>query len=91
LLDVQLNEHFYQEPTALVFWLLLVALVAIAGWTVRRMPARTPGLMRVLAFATVIVAAVLPLAAGLYLVTSTAWTAGERMLLRREPPVSPAT
>jgi YidC/Oxa1 family membrane protein insertase len=36
-----------------------------------------------LPFATVVVAAFLPLAAGLYLVTSTAWTLAERMFLRR--------
>jgi YidC/Oxa1 family membrane protein insertase len=91
LLDVHLHERFLQEPTALVFWLLFVALAAIALWTVRRMPAGTPPLLRGFAFITVFVAAIMPLAAGIYLVTSTAWTAGERVLLRREPPVSPGT
>jgi YidC/Oxa1 family membrane protein insertase len=38
---------------------------------------------RLLPFATVVVAAFVPLAAGLYLVTSTAWTLAERMFLRR--------
>lgn len=41
------------------------------------------GLMTYLPFMTVAVAAVVPLAAGLYLLTSTAWTVGERVLLRR--------
>jgi len=43
---------------------------------------------RVLPYATVAVAAFVPLAAGLYLLTSTAWTAAERALLRRwtKPP-----
>jgi YidC/Oxa1 family membrane protein insertase len=45
-----------------------------------------PGLAtvaRVLPFATVVVAAFVPLAAALYMVTSAAWTLGERALLRR--------
>jgi len=41
------------------------------------------GLARFAPFATVILAAFLPLAAGLYLLTTTAWTLGERNLLRR--------
>src|SRR5690554_1867361 len=36
-----------------------------------------------LAFATVVVAAVVPLAAALYLAVSTSWTLGERVILRR--------
>jgi YidC/Oxa1 family membrane protein insertase len=61
-----------------------------------RQPAATPapgqpgqagGLMgwvaRVLPFTTVAVAAVMPLAAGLYLLTTTAWAAAERMVLGR--------
>jgi len=45
-----------------------------------------PGLapvLRLLPFVTVVVAAVVPLAAALYVVTSAAWTLGERALLRR--------
>ncbi|MFC4052146.1 hypothetical protein ACFOY4_20880 [Actinomadura syzygii] len=34
-------------------------------------------------FGTIVVAAVVPLAAGLYLLTSGAWTAAERAVLRR--------
>ncbi|MDA2814127.1 membrane protein insertase YidC [Nocardiopsis sp. RSe5-2] len=41
------------------------------------------GVMTYLPFMTVAVAAVVPLAAGLYLATSTAWAVGERLLLRR--------
>ena len=41
------------------------------------------GLARFIPYATVILAAFLPLAAGLYLLTTTAWTLGERTLLRR--------
>jgi YidC/Oxa1 family membrane protein insertase len=36
-----------------------------------------------LSFASVLFAAVLPLAAGLYLLTTTAWTVAERALLLR--------
>ncbi len=41
-------------------------------------------LTRVLPYTTVAVAAVVPLAAGIYLLTSSAWAAGERRLLRRK-------
>jgi YidC/Oxa1 family membrane protein insertase len=40
-----------------------------------------------LSFGTIITAAVVPLAAGLYLVTTTAWTVAERAWLQRERPV----
>jgi YidC/Oxa1 family membrane protein insertase len=44
---------------------------------------------KILPFTTVVIAAFVPLAAGLYLLTSTAWTVAERTLLRRKiaPPV----
>jgi YidC/Oxa1 family membrane protein insertase len=38
---------------------------------------------RLLPYTTVVIAAFVPLAAGLYLLTSTAWTAAERVILRR--------
>src|SRR5215467_10189480 len=48
-------------------------------------------LLRVLPFATVAIAAVVPLAAGLYLATTTAWAAAERAVFHRlsPPPVAP--
>jgi YidC/Oxa1 family membrane protein insertase len=50
--------------------------------------ARTPGAQRlistVLPYATVVFAAFLPLAAGLYLVTTVAWSTGERWVYTRE-------
>ena len=52
-------------------------------------PAAVPGwLTRLLPYATVVIAAVVPLAAGVYLLTTTAWTTAERALLRRriQPP-----
>jgi YidC/Oxa1 family membrane protein insertase len=43
----------------------------------------TGALLRVLPFATVVVAAIVPLAAGLYLLTTTAWAAAERAVFNR--------
>jgi YidC/Oxa1 family membrane protein insertase len=41
------------------------------------------GLTRVLPYLTIVIAAFVPLAAGLYLLTTTAWTAAERTVLMR--------
>lgn len=77
-------------PHTLVFLGLFALLAAVAWWTSRRVFAgRTPppglaGLIpRLLPFGTVAVAAYVPLAAGLYLLTSTTWAAVERALLWR--------
>jgi YidC/Oxa1 family membrane protein insertase len=52
-------------------------------------PAGAAGaLIRLLPYTTVVIAAFVPLAAGLYLLTSTAWAAAERALLRRR--ITPA-
>jgi YidC/Oxa1 family membrane protein insertase len=79
----------------------LFVLLAAVGWLSARMARRASGqagpggaqaaLARVLPFATVAIAAFVPLAAGLYLVTSTAWTLAERAVLGRskEPRISP--
>jgi YidC/Oxa1 family membrane protein insertase len=47
-------------------------------------------LMRILPFATVAFAALVPLAAGLYLLTTTAWAAAERAVFSRLAPALPA-
>jgi YidC/Oxa1 family membrane protein insertase len=47
-------------------------------------------LARALPFATVAIAAFVPLAAGLYLATSAAWTLAERAVLGRSPALRPA-
>ncbi|MDE3723140.1 membrane protein insertase YidC [Nocardiopsis sp. N85] len=80
---------------AVVFGLLLV-LLALVAWGTRRflpLPATTPeaarmaeGPLSYLPFLTVVFAAFVPLAAGLYLLTSGAWALGERLLLRRLVP-----
>jgi YidC/Oxa1 family membrane protein insertase len=41
------------------------------------------GLTRVLPYLTIVIAAFVPLAAGLYLLITTAWTAAERTVLMR--------
>jgi len=75
----------------------LFALLAVAAWlaarvarkiAVQQAPAQPapPGgaagwLVRVLPYTTLVIAAVMPLAAGLYLLTTTAWAAAERAML----------
>jgi len=58
-----------------------------------RSAAAVGSLTRVLPYLTVVIAAVVPLAAGIYLLTTTAWTTAERALLRRRilPPAQPGT
>jgi YidC/Oxa1 family membrane protein insertase len=60
----------------------------------QRAPAQQQGaigfLLRILPFATVAFAALVPLAAGLYLLTTTAWTAAERAMFNRLAPMPPA-
>jgi YidC/Oxa1 family membrane protein insertase len=66
-----------------------------AGTTGAASPAEATGvtglLLRALPFATVVIAALVPLAAGLYLATTTAWAAAERAVFHRlsPPPVAP--
>lgn len=82
---------------ALVFGGLL-AVIAVTAWLSRRflmLPAlaansgggapAVPGsrLMTLLPFGTVLVASFVPLAAGVYLATTTAWTVAERLALRQ--------
>ena len=60
----------------------------------RGAPAQQPGavgfLLRILPFATVAFAALVPLAAGLYLLTTTAWAAAERAVFHRLAPAPAA-
>jgi len=59
--------------------------IALAWWTSRRMSALSGSLalIRYLPYLSVLAIAWMPLAAGLYLVTSTAWTAAEHAVWRR--------
>jgi YidC/Oxa1 family membrane protein insertase len=75
------------SPHALLFYGLMALLAAVAWWSARRLA--TPlALLRLLPYGTVVVAAFVPLAAGIYLLTTTAWTAAERAVLRRD--IAPA-
>lgn len=80
---------------------VLLALIALVAWANRRylvLPVmranaeadpgqpRLPGALTYMQFTTVAVAAFVPLAGGLYLLTSSAWALGERLLLRRVIP-----
>jgi YidC/Oxa1 family membrane protein insertase len=90
LAGVPLGDHWFSaglfSPHGLVFLGLFVLLGGIA-WSSRRLRHAQPPdavgmdwLVRVLPFGTIVVAALMPLAAGLYLLTTTAWTAMERAI-----------
>lgn len=93
-LGTTLGEALAAGAPVLVFLVLMAALTVLA-WAMRRwltLPAmnaaagpRPPGAaaLSYLSFTTVVIAAFVPLAAGLYLAATTAWTVGERLLLRR--------
>ncbi|MGN9794140.1 YidC/Oxa1 family membrane protein insertase [Streptomyces sp. OZ13] len=87
----------------LVYVALFVIVAAVATFTYRRTKRQMaaapttgeqlPGMgamikvMPLLSFATLATVAVVPLAAALYVVTSTTWTAAERVFLYRDTPV----
>jgi YidC/Oxa1 family membrane protein insertase len=91
LAGVPLGSHLVDVTGGLdlaVFGVLLALLALVALATRRTMPALSPetpggGMIRLVPFGTLLVAAIVPLAAGLYLLISTAWTVTERTLLRR--------
>ena len=76
---------------SLVFLVLLVLLAVVAWWSSRRVAADGPlgAFARLPPFGTVAVAAFVPLAAGLHLRTSAAWTAAERAVLHRRVALAP--
>ena len=68
---------------------LLFAVLAAVAWLTARRAKGTGWLVKVAQvapFTILISAAFLPLAAGMYLATSTAWTAAENALLKRGLP-----
>ena len=83
----------------LVFLGLFIVLALVATLSVRAAKAAAPvapaagggapvsgamgAIMKLLPYSTLIIAAFVPLAAGLYLLTTTTWTVAERVLLRR--------
>lgn len=82
LLGTPLSTVFITSPS--IAAVCLFALMAgVATWSAMRLTG--PKFLRVLPYATIVFAMFVPLAAGLYLLTTTAWTAVERaLLLRRE-------
>lgn len=85
LLGVPLGERWLLSgallgPHLWVFLLLFLAL-AIPAWQSTRIQPPGPPVLRILPFTTLAIAAYVPLAAGLYLLTTTAWTTTERTLL----------
>lgn len=89
-----LVAHYGLFSTPVLVVAVLLALLAAVAWvssrTVRAsLTEDQPELMRrvlpLLPYGSVLAAAVLPLAAGLYLLVSTAWTAGERAVLASRP------
>ncbi len=84
LFGVPLTAHLGAGPA--VFAVLIALSLALAWWSARRMRHATPAAARWLSYLPYLgVAAVawLPLAGGVYLVTSTAWTALEQLVFRR--------
>ncbi|WP_052422707.1 YidC/Oxa1 family membrane protein insertase [Nonomuraea candida] len=70
----------------------VIALVIAVAWlssrqikVVEEQPEVLTKIMRLLPYGTVLAALVLPLAAGLYLLVSTAWAVGERAVLHARP------
>lgn len=104
LLGAQLGQNWVGVLAAgglfsvstLVFLGLFTLIAGVAWLSSRRIarttPQGTPGrrLLRLMPYGTVVAAAFVPLAAGVYLLTTTAWSAAERALLHRDG-VIPAT
>jgi YidC/Oxa1 family membrane protein insertase len=80
---IPLGAHWTTATTHPVFLVLFAALAAVAWCSVRLTPndQDVPKPLRLLPFGSVLGAAVLPLAAGIYLLVSTAWGVAERTYL----------
>lgn len=72
--------------TTAVFAILLILIATTATLSLRWQQPASPSLLRYLAYFPVLIAVILPLAGGIYLLTSTTWTALERKLLGRLVP-----
>jgi YidC/Oxa1 family membrane protein insertase len=91
LLGAPLGVHWPAFASTPVYLGLAVLLAIVAWFSARRALAQldesasglTRGLARWLPYGTLLTAAFVPLAAGLYLLTTTAWTVVERTVLQR--------
>ncbi|WP_017613009.1 YidC/Oxa1 family membrane protein insertase [Nocardiopsis salina] len=93
---VPISQGLAPEPVFAV----LIAFIALVAWAQRRyvvLPTmravtavegqpQVPGPLTYMPYATAVIAAFVPLAAGLYLLASTGWALGERLVLRRVLP-----
>jgi YidC/Oxa1 family membrane protein insertase len=90
LFGTPLGDHFHGPV-----FLGIAALLVVVAWFSSRWQAKmmersgdpeVPGgkLMRLLPYGTVFATAFVPLAAGIYLLTTTTWSVVERAVLRRE-------
>jgi YidC/Oxa1 family membrane protein insertase len=89
LFGAPLGGHFWTSFSPVFFGLF--AAMAVVAWFSARLQSRlattqAPAFLKFLPYGTVAAATVVPLAAGLYLFTSTAWTVAERTLLHRSIP-----
>ena len=97
LAGVPLGAHLADvlTGTGIPVFAVLFALLGLVAWGTRRITPRvdTPGagVVSWLPFGTLAVAALVPLAAGIYLLASTAWTVGERVIMRRVASREPKT
>ena len=89
LLGVPLGAHVWATawPGVLVF-IALLAIMGVVAWfnrvIQRRLNPETPAWMTWLPFLSLVFALFVPLAAAIYLTVTTAWTLGERAVLRRK-------
>ena len=86
LLGTPLSTVFLTSPSIAAVGLFLL-MAAVATWSALRMTGG-PKLLRAVPYASVVFAMFVPLAAGIYLLTTTTWTAFERALLLRREKVS---
>ncbi|MCP3802744.1 YidC/Oxa1 family membrane protein insertase [Allokutzneria sp. A3M-2-11 16] len=74
----------FSVEAVVVFGALLGLITLVGWWTARRQPPGGPGCLRMVHYVTVVIALFVPLAAGIYLLVTTAWTAVQRAILLRD-------
>jgi YidC/Oxa1 family membrane protein insertase len=84
LFGAPLGGHFIDGGTGMLVFIALFAALAVAAFfSAKAMPPESPKLLRLLPYGTILGAGFLPLAAGIYMLTTTTWTLVERTHLRR--------